>query len=196
MEKKANGWKKQVISATKSLWDMVSVAVIAAAIGIIITQVFIVIAFIPSGSMLPKFPVGSIVICLRTDYWNATPQRGEIVVFRRGDTDDKTYYTKRVVGLPGDTVTIQNGVTYINDERYDEPWLAETPNREDYGPFEIPEGEYFLMGDNRNNSYDCRFWEESYIPEETIYARARVVIDPNPFSIELIHYEKGANDAE
>lgn len=191
-KEKVKSWKQKLLALILNLWDMAKVVIISAAVVIIITQVFVVNAIVPSGSMLPEFPIGSVVICLRTDYWKTDPQRGDIVVFRRGNTTDKTYYTKRIVGEPGDTVEIKGGITYINGEKYDEPWLAETPEKEDYGPYEVPDGEYFLMGDNRNNSYDCRFWEETYIPEETIYARARVVITPNPFSIKAITYEKGA----
>ena len=181
-------WKQIAKKILCNLWDMVKIIIITVALVIIVTQVFIMNAIIPTGSMIPQIQPGSVVFCSRVDYWKESPKRGDIVTFRRGNIDDKTYYTKRIVGEPGDTVEIKQGITYINGKKYDEPWLAEEPEKLDFGPFEVPEGEYFLMGDNRNHSYDCRYWEETYIPEKTIYARARIVFETDPFKIEVLHY--------
>ena len=169
------------------LWDIMKTVVVVTAIVIVLTQVFIVSAFVPTSSMYPTVAKGSLMLCLRTDCWLSTPQHGDIVVFRRDD-GEKTLYTKRVVGTPGDTVEIIHGVTYINGEKYDEPWLAETPIDEDFGPFEVPAGEYFCMGDNRNHSYDCRYWEETYVPEENILARGRLAINVRDKSIKLLQH--------
>lgn len=169
------------------LWDIMKTVVVVTAIVIVLTQVFIVSAFVPTSSMYPTVAKGSLMLCLRTDYWFSTPKRGDIVVFRRDD-GEKTLYTKRVVGVPGDTVEIIHGVTYINGEKYDEPWLAENPIDEDFDPFEVPAWEYFCMGDNRNHSYDCRYWEETYVPEENILARGRIAINVRDKSIKLFRY--------
>ena len=174
-------------SLISSSWDILKTVIVTTAIVIIITQVFIVNAVVPTSSMVPTLPVGGYMLCLRTDYWFDSPKRGDIVVFRR-DNGERTIFTKRIVGEPGDTVEIKNGITYINGEKYDEPWLAETPADEDYGPYEVPEGDYFCMGDNRNNSYDCRFWEETYVPEENIMARGRIVIDVQNRSVKVLKY--------
>lgn len=169
------------------LWDIMKTIVEVTAVVIVLTQVFIVSSFVPTSSMSPTVSKGSLMLCLRTDYWFNTPQRGDIVVFRRDD-GDYTLYAKRVVGIPGDIVEIIHGVTYINGEKYDEPWLAETPIDEVLEPFEVPAGEYFCMGDNRNHSYDCRYWEETYIPEENILARGRIAINVKDKAIKLFQY--------
>lgn len=179
--------KSLVGACFRGLWDIAKSVIVSVAVVVIITQVFIVNAIVPTSSMVPTLPVGAYMLCLRTDYWAKSPQRGDVIVFRRDNGDD-TIFTKRIVGEPGDTVEIQHGVTYINGEKYDEPWLAETPNDENYGPYEVPEGEYFCMGDNRNNSFDCRFWEETYVPEENILARARIVVDVKGGSVKMLHY--------
>lgn len=121
------------------LWDIMKTIVEVTAVVIVLTQVFIVSSFVPTSSMSPTVSKGSLMLCLRTDYWFNTPQRGDIVVFRRDD-GDYTLYAKRVVGIPGDIVEIIHGVTYINGEKYDEPWLAETPIDEVFEPFEVPAG--------------------------------------------------------
>lgn len=191
MEEQKLSASTKLISFLKSLfyssWDILKTVIVSTAIVIIITQVFIVNAIVPTSSMVPTLPVGGYMLCLRTDYWFNSPKRGDIVVFRR-DNGEKTIFTKRIVGEPGDTVEIKSGITYINGQKYDEPWLAETPDDEDYGPYEIPEGDYFCMGDNRNNSYDCRFWEETYVPEENIMARGRVVFDVKTRSVKVLEY--------
>lgn len=73
--------------------------------------------------------------------------------------------------MPGDTLEIKHGQTYINGEIYDEPYLRETPEDLDFGPFQIPSGCYFMMGDNRNNSYDSRYWDEHFVPRENILSK-------------------------
>lgn len=80
-------------------------------------------------------------------------------------------YAKRIVGMPGDTLEIKHGQTYINGKIYDEPYLRETPEDLDFGPFQIPSGCYFMMGDNRNNSYDSRYWDEHFVPRDNILSK-------------------------
>ena len=162
----------------KGFWDFFVYAAGTALIVMFITKVFVLVSFVPTGSMNPTIPTGSIVICLRTDYWNNDPQRGDVVMFRRDVEDDDRVYAKRIVGEPGDVIEIRDGQTYINGEVYEETWLNEDPDDLDFGPFEVPEGKYFCMGDNRNKSTDCRYWEEHYIERDDIIARGRIVLSP------------------
>ena len=109
------------------------------------------------------------------DYWFSEPERGDIIVFRRSNGDEKVY-TKRVVGLPGDKIEIINGMTYINDILYEEPWLKETPEDISFGPYYLGSTSYFCMGDNRNNSNDCRYWPEHFVSEKNVLAKAKISI--------------------
>lgn len=167
----------------RSVWDFVKWASITAIVIIFVTRVFVVVAVVPSESMEPTLPTWSFLIGLRTDYWNNDPQRGNIVIFHRSADGNKLSYTKRIVGLPGETVEIREGITYINGAVYEEPWLAEKPEKLDFGPYIVPEEAYFCMGDNRNRSNDCRYWEERYVLRQHIYARGRLVFGAGKLGI-------------
>ena len=108
------------------------------------------------------------------------PERFDVVICRypgRGDTN----FVKRVVGLPGDTVELRDGYLYVNGERYEEPYIRDeyrtSGSRElDYGPCTVPEGEYFVMGDHRNNSNDSRY--QGTLTRDMIIGHVRYVLFP------------------
>ena len=91
------------------------------------------------------------------------PQHGDIVVFEFPEDPDKDFI-KRIIGVPGDVIEIKNKVVYRNGEKVDEPYTRHSdpdnmlPRRDNFGPITVPEGKYFCMGDNREESYDSRFW--------------------------------------
>ena len=162
-KKKITRWAKEEIGA----WMPVLLAVL---IVILLSKTVWLCATIPTESMDPTLPAPCFVFSSRAAYWNQAPQRGDIVLFYRGN-GEKTIYAKRVIGLPGDVIDIVHGQTYINDELLDEPYLAETPDTTVELRFIVPEGSYFVMGDNRNHSYDSRHWEEHFVPEDNILSR-------------------------
>ncbi len=134
------------------------------------------LAYIPSGSMMDTIPEKCLVLGLRTHGAKAL-RRGDIAIFEAqnhttagyGNTVD--YYAKRVVGLPGETVEVIGGITYIDGAPYDETgYLREPPKKESYGPFAVPDGCYFMMGDNRNNSFDSRVWDDPFVRQEEVIA--------------------------
>ena len=108
----------------------------------------------------------------------SNPQRFDVVICRypgRGDTN----FVKRVVGLPGDTVEIRDGYLYINDEKQDEPYIRDEYRNgwlNTFGPYTVPEGEYFVLGDHRNNSNDSR--SQGAISRDMIVGHARTVLYP------------------
>jgi signal peptidase I len=135
---------------------------------------------IPSGSMEDTVLIGDHLIVSRiaydagipfTDYhvplWR-DPKRQQIIVFRaplpqQGNPD----FIKRCIGLPGDTLEIKRGVVYINGKPLDEPYRKDPPNPlENRTAIHVPAGEFFMMGDNRENSYDSRFW--GFVPRANI----------------------------
>lgn len=148
----------------------IAIAVIAA---FLINNFILFNANVPSGSMENTIMTGDRVFGFRLAYLFSEPERGDIVIFKYPDNESLNYI-KRIIGLPGETVTIRGGQVYINDSDTPlvEPYLPNTPYVQDYGPFEVPEGHYFMLGDNRNNSADSRYWNNTYVAKDKIEAKA------------------------
>ena len=147
--------RKEVIS-----W-LLSLAFVIVAV-LIINNFIIVNAQVPSSSMENTIMPGNRLIGTRFSYWFSEPERGDIVIFHY-PLDEKIIYIKRVIGLPGETVKIEDGKIYINDSEtpLDEPYLKEEWLVENTGfSYTIPEDCWLMLGDNRNNSADSRYWPQ------------------------------------
>lgn len=173
-EEKGQGIKAEIISWMK-------VVIVAVVLAFVLGNYVLMNAYIPSGSMENTLQVEDHVMGFRLAYLFSEPKRYDVVMFVAPDEPDKDYI-KRVIGLPGETVTIKNGRVYINDSKVplDEPYLKETPVNMGDGVYEVPEGCYFMLGDNRNNSKDSRMWENKYVKKENILAKALFRFYPNP----------------
>ncbi len=172
--------KEKILS---ELIDWIKILTIAA-IGAWLCNTFLLMnTEIPTGSMEDTIPTGSRIISSRVHYWFSDPERGDVILFEPPDGDIYPY-VKRVIGLPGETVTIIDGLVYINDssEPLDEPYLKEIPVG-DFGPYVVPEGCYFVMGDNRNHSNDSRYWNNTFVPRDNVYAKALFSYWPRLFLI-------------
>lgn len=156
--------KNKIISWIKTI-------AMAVVIAVLINSFVIVNATVPTGSMENTIMPGDRIIALRLTYYVSSPERGDIVVFRYPD-DESVLYVKRVIGLPGETVEVKDGEVYINnsDTPLDDSFVKEQPVG-DFGPYEVPEGCYFMMGDNRNNSQDSRYWVNKYVEEDKILGK-------------------------
>lgn len=126
---------------------------------LILIQTFIGTIFVVrGGSMEPNFTSGEFIIADKIDYILNQPKRGDVVVIKFPGDPDRQKYIKRIIGLPGEKLEIVNGKTYINDRHLVESYL---PIQVITGPNKIislGSDEYFLMGDNRINSSDSRYW--------------------------------------
>lgn len=158
--------KNEILSWLKTI-------VFAVILALLINKFVIVNATVPTGSMETTIMPNDRIVALRLSYVFGEPQRGDIAVFKYPDDHSgETLYVKRVVGLPGETLEIKEGHVYINgeinesvDEHIKETYIG------DYGPYTIPENCYFMMGDNRNNSLDSRFWENKFVEEDDILGK-------------------------
>lgn len=136
---------------------------------VLIVQNFIIInATVPTGSMAKTIEPGDKLITSRLTYLFSSPKRGDVIVFKFPD-DEKQKFTKRIIGLPGEKVEIKDGKVYINDSPnpLNEPYVNGTVTG-DYGPYNVPKDCYFMLGDNRGDSLDSRFWENTYLKRNKI----------------------------
>ncbi len=142
-------------------------------------------------SMLPTLQDGEFVLVNRLAYRFDAPQRGDIIVFHF-PPDPTQDLIKRVIGLPGDTINVQGGVVFVNDEPLPEPYIAQAPFYT--GSWVVPAGNLFVLGDNRNDSSDSHSW--GMLPFENIVGKAVLIYWPFQ-NLQLIdHYEfvKATND--
>lgn len=164
-------------SIAGEIGSWISIIAVAMLIAILLTRFIVVNAKVTSGSMETTIMTGDRLIGLRTSYWFSDPQRGDVVFFYSPDNESEIF-VKRVIGVPGDVVEIKSGVTYVNGEALSETYLRETPAVQDFGPYEVPEGCYFMMGDNRNNSNDSRYWQHTYVERSKILGKAEWIYYP------------------
>lgn len=119
------------------------------------------VRYIPSASMRPTLDEKDQIVVSKISYLLSDPQHDDIVVFRSTAElraqNIHADFVKRIVAMPGDTVTIRPGQIWINGLKKKEPYV-QAPGKYSYGPATIPSGTYFVLGDNRNQSYDSHFW--------------------------------------
>jgi signal peptidase I len=155
----------------RSLAEFVGILLLAVVLVFGFIRPFVVKSFwIPSESMVPTLEVGDRIFVNRFIYRFIEPERGDIVVFGSLETDDELI--KRVVAVPGDRVRVRNGKLRVNGDFPDEPFAVPMafPDGSDFGPTRVPKGEVFVMGDNRPNSHDSRFYGP--VPIEDIEGKA------------------------
>ena len=132
--------------------------------------------YIPSGSMEPTLAINDRLVVEKVSYHFNPPEQGDIVVFwpPEGLFEDgrrRDAFIKRVIGTPGDTVAIADGVVVVNGEPLEEDYIKEPP-LSTWGPETVPEESYLVLGDNRNSSFDSRSW--GFVPKEDIIGKAVV----------------------
>jgi signal peptidase I len=151
-------------------------------------QSFIIVG----SSMQPNFQDGERILINKVVYRFNQPERGDVIIFHPGG-DQESDYIKRIIGLPGESVEIKEGVVYIHEEDGDvltlaEPYIAEAVRR-DFAGSAIPEDEYFVLGDNRNNSNDSRSASVGTVPKEDIIGKAWLLIWPPGEWGLIAHYQ-------
>lgn len=174
-EKQGEPEKKNTASGViKELLSWIFTIAAAVALALFLNQVVLINATIPSGSMENTIMEGDRLLGFRLAYKTGDPKRGDIIIFKYPDKEEENYI-KRVIGLPGETVEIRDAQIYINgsetpleEEYLKEEWVVET------GPytFEVPEDCYLVLGDNRNNSKDARYWVNTYVAKDKILGKA------------------------
>lgn len=131
-------------------------------------------AVVPTSSMEPTIMAGDRLVGSKLSYCFNDPERGDIVTFLDPEGSE-TFMVKRIIGLPGETVTILSGMVYIDGDKIPLTEAYINPDEEpvgDFGPFVVPDDSYFVLGDNRNSSYDSRYWTvTSFIERDKINSK-------------------------
>lgn len=161
--------------AWKSWWENAQILFIALILALLIRTFVAEPRFIPSDSMLPTLQVGDRLVVEKVSYYFHPPQLGDIIVFDpppqlqiQGYAKDQAFI-KRIIGTPGQVVQVQDGKVYVDNQPLAEPYIAEAPYY-NWGPQQVPADEFFVMGDNRNNSNDSHIW--GFLPRQNIIGRA------------------------
>ncbi|MCP4426964.1 MAG: signal peptidase I [Chloroflexi bacterium] len=137
---------------------------------------------IDGSSMNPTLFDGEYLIINNVSYYLDEPQPGDIIVFKHPNND--LNLIKRVIGIPGDHIEIRDRQVAVNNELLDEPYIAAPPNYS--GSWDVPDGEYFVLGDNRNNSSDSHSW--SFLPEGNVVGKAMFIYWPPSDWTAVPHY--------
>ena len=136
---------------------------------------------VQESSMDPTIQTGDVVLINRLAYKFGSVRRGDLVAYKNEDSEDAVFHIKRVIGLPGETVQIKDGLIMINGETYLES--KEFPNIVDPGiaaePVTLGNNEYFVLGDNRNASEDSRFADVGNVKKSNIAGRVWYITEPS-----------------
>lgn len=181
---------KKKKSVVREYAEAIAIAILLA----LFIRTFVVQAFkIPSGSMLPTLLIGDHLLVNKFIYgirvpFNGKvlvplkdPKSGDIIVFKF-PKDRSIDYIKRVVGVPGDKIEVKNKKVYRNDKLAEDPFAHFTSTtilpgsvspKDNFGPITVPEGKYFVMGDNRDNSSDSRFW--GFVETNDVLGKAMII---------------------
>jgi len=168
--------RKEGFNLKDEVISWIQVLVAAAIIAFCVNHFIIANSEVPTSSMETTIMAGDRVIGSRLSYKFGAPQRGDIAIFIYPDDEAKgikTYYVKRIIGMPGDTIDIVDGKVYLNDSDtpLDEPYLHEPMEPEEPQHYEVPDGCYFMLGDNRNYSNDARRWMHKYVKRDKLVAK-------------------------
>ena len=165
---------KEKFNLKAEIINWVQILVTAALIAFVLNRFIIANSRVPSASMENTIMTHDRVIGSRLNYYFEEPERGDVVIFYfPDDVTEKTYYVKRIIGMPGDVIDIRDGHVYLNgsDAPLEEPYIREPMETPVELHYEVPEGCYFMMGDNRNYSADSRFWHNTFVRKEKIVAK-------------------------
>lgn len=166
-------------STSTKIWrawqENVTLIAIALCLALLIRTFIAEPRLIPSESMYPTLHTGDRLVVEKVSYRFHPPKTGDIVVFqsppelqRRG-YDKNLAFIKRIIGMPGEIISVDNGIVYLNGQPLKEDYIAEPPNQP-FPPVKIPADQFFVMGDNRNDSNDSRYW--GFLPRQNLIGHA------------------------
>ena len=175
LSKKRQQWQgfKENLKSSKywlyALVETLETILVACFFALLIRHYIAQTSLVFSGSMIPTMKINDRLVVNKLAYVFRTPNRGEIILFK-SPHKDKKQYVKRLVGLPGETIAIKQGIVYINGKQLIFPGVNLKRDYSSFGPEKIPPNCYFVLGDNRGNSADSRIW--GYVPHDELIGKA------------------------
>ncbi len=170
--------KKRLLPWMRETVETIVIAFILA----FLIRTFVVQAFyIPSGSMEPNLQIGDRILAYKFLYGLKNVKRGDIIVFKF-PLNPRKDFIKRVIGLPGDIIKVENKEIYVNGKQLSEPYIVHRDKwnsgfpRDEYPPTPVPAGSLFMLGDNRDSSDDSRYW--GFMPAKNVVGEAFLVYWP------------------
>lgn len=179
-EKKTKKDKKQEKtkkSIQREIFEWIMVFVVAAALAFVVRTFIFEPVRVDGSSMLNTLTDGEYMIATKFDYLLGDPERFDIVICDYPNTSDGMYRVKRVIGLPDETIELRAGELYVDGVHIEQDFDM-TPNETYFGPYTVPPGHYFVMGDNRNNSKDSRSAMVGPLARNEIKGHVRAVVFP------------------
>jgi signal peptidase I len=190
------------IKTERNIGETIESLLFAWVVVFLIVRPFIFEPFsIPSASMNNTLLEGDRILVSKYLYRFHAPQRGDVIVFKSPPAagQNEADFVKRLIGLPGDTVDIREGKVYVNGQTHDEPYIKEPMADPPYNgkvpgvqdpPYKVPPGYFLVMGDNRNNSFDGRFW--GFLDAKRVKGKAIAIFWPPKRISRLRHPDVGS----
>ena len=175
--KKDEQKEKPKKSIKREIFEWIMVFVVAAALAFVVRTFIFEPVRVDGSSMLNTLTDGEFMIATKFDYLLGDPERFDIVICDYPNTSDGMYRVKRVIGLPDETIELRAGELYVDGVHIEQDFDM-TPNEAYFGPYTVPPGHYFVMGDNRNNSKDSRSAMVGPLARNEIKGHVRAVVFP------------------
>ena len=168
---------KQKKSIGREIFEWIMVFVVAGALAFVVRTFIFEPVRVDGSSMLNTLTDSEFMIATKFDYWLGDPERFDVVICNYPHTNDGMYRVKRVIGMPDETIELRAGELYV-DGKHVEQNFDMTPNEAYFGPYTVPPGHYFVIGDNRNNSKDSRSAMVGPLSRNMITGHVRAVVFP------------------
>jgi len=168
---------KQKKSIGREIFEWIMVFVVAGALAFVVRTFIFEPVRVVGASMMYTLEDGAFMIATEIDYLPGVPERFDIVICNYPNTSDGMYRVKRVIGMPDETIELRAGELYV-DGKHVEQNFEMTPNEAYFGPYTVPPGHYFVIGDNRNNSKDSRSAMVGPLSRDEIKGHVRAVVFP------------------
>ena len=163
-------------------WRRLLIPGIAISLAAVLNSYFLLNAYVPSESMSPTIPAGAMVLGDRLAYRKEEPQVGDIIFFRHLTAGKQRWMVKRVIAVPGQIFVLRAGRVYLDGKLLEEEYIHAF-SYDDYPEVLVPEGCYIVLGDNRLESNDSRFWNEMFVQRDDILAKGLYVYFPKLYRL-------------